>query len=306
MKKKKFNSARSGQPAVSFFHPLKKKKSFPFSLCPLLSLGGGGGGGRGTIRRTHATKKELQFQKRVPISLCSRNRMHARRQDQIARIHEKKGCDLHRGVQWGSGPHTPLSQVFHGMSKTECADKCLGTALCSAFELFVGNDVESGKCRLYAVQDSDADKNIKTDSSRDRIIGFCKHERSTVGSIEYETSRYEHASLCTLVRPVKFARTPSGLLHSYTDKDADSCATACIENSECTAFDVYTEKDVAAGHCNLYSMSMPAGAMRATGVIVSDPRRSHVVGLCTRKTKEVAAGYEPEHCPMRCQHPSTG
>lgn len=226
--------------------------------------------------------------------------------EQVARIRDIRACDMHRGVKWASLTSTPINeQPLKGMTRQQCSDLCLDTPSCSAFELYVGNDPSTGSCNMYDMNTKNRDELIKRDKTRDRVIGFCEHDIETKGSTSYETSRYEHASHCTLLHSVKFAQQPADVLGRLDNKDSASCAQACIDDAECTAFDVFTDKDPASGQCRLYSMRVPWDAMPSSGFVLSDPNRSHVVGVCTRGSKFETIGYETERCPAHCQKSNT-
>ena len=229
--------------------------------------------------------------------------LDAAKREQVARVRDIRSCDMHRRVKWSTSTHTPINiQPLKGMSRKQCADTCLDTPSCTAFELYVGNDPSVGSCDMYAMDTDNRDALIKPDNSRDRVIGFCEHDTDTKGSVLYETTRYEHSSNCTLMHSVKFSKQPTAARQVFDGKDSDSCTQACIDDPDCTAFDLYIGKDPAAGQCHLYAMEIPWEKMPSSGLVMTDPSRSHVVGLCTRSTTYDTVGYEMQQCPAHCKH----
>lgn len=206
---------------------------------------------------------------------------------QLARIRATRACDMHRGVQWSGASGEIIGDTLHGRDQQGCAELCLETDGCTAFQIYIGNDREKGQCTLYrgSAERSLRDQMIQSQRTRDRVIGFCEKDYDTEGSVMYPTTRYEHQDSCTLLRPMKWKIPPSKMIgEALPDQDAQSCTDACLRDPKCTAFDVYIRDDRRSGQCRLYEVDIPWDTMPTRGILEADPKRDHVVGVCRRVT----------------------
>lgn len=230
-----------------------------------------------------------------------------------ARYQHTEKCTFHHSSRWNveSSVVQSLSPPLHGHSSDLCVKKCLAHKKCNSFT-FGDFQGQPDTCRLsYIDLDNKSEESLVESLSASRTgVGLCDRSTTKEGDVRLPSIVYNETAECRLVHPVQFRENPRFprrplVLENATKKyDEQSCAQACIDTPECSAFDVFidktpgvehTDKDPRAGQCRIYALELPeaqshrgepdSNVLEASGLLqlVQGVTRDQVVGFCRRR-----------------------
>lgn len=223
---------------------------------------------------------------------------------------ETESCTLYPSSTWQSDVHEVAVQAdMHGETAESCMNRCLENKNCDSFR--IGVDSQPDKCRLLAMGKNRHSSNatlVQPLPASSSSVGICDRKIDKRGSVRAASFSFKKSKECELISPMRLKDTSylqktQIVLEQNQNHDEYSCAHACINTPECSAFDVFIDKkpdakhgnkDPRVGLCRLFSMQLPSDDLGQKNVaaepsqllqLVSPVKRDQVVGICRATTK---------------------